>query len=270
MRLTEAQLCRLDKDGFLLLPDLFSHEEVAALNERVPALWAERTDANICEKHSDEVRMALAIHKRDELFARLAFDPRLVHPAEQIIGEPFYIQQTKVNNKTPMSNEIWQWHHDFGNHHFNDGVERPLAMNIHVFLDDVTHFNGPICFVPGSHTNESGYFSDHPVSYDDETTSFAVYAITPEALLKQINASGHQPDDLGIRAATGGRGSVLIFFDTTLHCSPANFSPWKRTIFSMIVNPISNKYQNADRPDHLHHKDTTAVRARADASLFIA
>ena len=32
----------------------------------------------------------------------------------------------------------WQWHQDFSTHHNDDGVPEPLALNLHIFLDDVT------------------------------------------------------------------------------------------------------------------------------------
>ena len=268
MRLDPKQLQTLAVDGFLVVPDRFTELEVAALDRRLPALCAEASDANIREKDSDTVRMAMALHKRDDLFARLVVDPRLIAPAQQIYGEPFYIQQTKVNRKLPMSQEVWQWHHDFGNHHHLDGVEKPLALNIHVFLDDVTPFNGPICFVPGSHADETGRLSRHPVEHDDQTTSFPVYAVTQEALQSNIRQATIRHGKQGIVAATGGRGSMLIFFDSVLHCSPANFSPWKRSIFSMIVNPVSNQPENTDRPDYLHHQDRTPVLPSTKPDLF--
>ena len=265
MQMSDQQMSDLHQDGFIILPDLFTVEEVDALAARVPALWAEDTPANIREKSSNEVRMALALHQRDSLFSKLVYDPRLVDPAMQILNEPFYIQQTKVNNKAPMSSEIWQWHHDFGNHRVNDDVEKPLALNIHLFLDDISHFNGPLCFIPGSHTAENERLFDHPVEYDDQTSSFAVWAVTETVIEDNIARAARRQSDHGIVAATGGRGTALIFFDTTIHCSPANFSPWKRSVFSMIVNPISNAYRNAQRPDYLHHKDLTPVVARRQA-----
>lgn len=268
MRLVPKQLRSLAEDGFVVIPDRFTEPEVAALTRRLPALYAETCDANIREKDTNTVRMAMALHQRDDLYARLAIDPRLIAPAQQIFQEPFYIQQTKVNQKPPMSQEVWQWHHDFGNHHFLDGVEKPLALNIHVFLDDVTAFNGPICFIPGSHADKSGRLNRHSVEYDDETTSFPVFAVTPEELQANIHQASVQRGNQGIVAATGRKGSMLIFFDTTLHCSPANFSPWNRTIFSMIVNPVSNQPENTDRPDYLHHKDRSAVLASSKPDLF--
>ncbi|NQY40529.1 MAG: hypothetical protein HRT80_10565 [Henriciella sp.] len=102
MRLDPIQLRTLAEDGFLVIPDRFTELEVVALERRLPTLCAETSDANISEKDSDTVRMAMALHKRDDLFARLVVDPRLVAPAQQIYGELFYIQQTKVNLKLPL------------------------------------------------------------------------------------------------------------------------------------------------------------------------
>ncbi|MHA7859339.1 MAG: phytanoyl-CoA dioxygenase family protein [Henriciella sp.] len=268
MRLTPKQLRGLAEDGFLVIPDRFTGLEVAALERRIPSLCAEHCDANIREKDTNSVRMTMALHKRDDLFARLVVDPRLIAPVQQIFREPFYIQQTKVNQKMPMSRDVWQWHHDFGNHHYLDGVERPLALNVHVFLDDVTPFNGPICFVPGSHADKHGHLKQHPVEYDDKTTSFPVFAVTPDALHANIRRASVRNGNQGFVAATGNKGSMLIFFDTVLHCSPANFSPWKRTIFSMIVNPISNQPANTERPDHLHHRDRRPIVASTEPDLF--
>ncbi len=259
MHLNQHQLDTIHRDGFLLLPSLFSNSEIDRLSKRLPALWSERCQANILEKDSDTVRMTLALHKRDKRFAELVVDPRLVTPAQQLRPEPLYIQQTKVNNKAPNSKDIWQWHHDFGNHRINDGIARPLALNIHVFLDDVDHFNGPICFIPGSHVAKDDTLIDHNVFYDDQTSSFAVWAVDDDVVKHRLLAAEKRQAGRSIVAATGVRGSALIFFDTTLHCSPANISLNKRSIFSMIVNPVSNKYTIDTRPDHLHHKDLTPL-----------
>ena len=42
----------------------------------------------------------------------------------------------------------------------------------------------------------------------------------------------------GLVAATGEIGTGLIFVDTLVHGSPGNLSPWNRSIFSLILNPV--------------------------------
>jgi len=72
----------------------------------------------------------------------------------------------------------------------------------------------------------------------------------------------------GIVAATGGRGTALIFFDSLLHGSPNNMSPWDRSIFSLILNPVANARELNNRPDYKHHRDLTPVAALADDCLL--
>src|SRR5215470_2127295 len=91
-RLSPAQLARYRRDGFLILPGLFSPTEVEALRAELPALFAESTPANFREKVSGEVRTAMGLHRRNEVYARLVRHPRLLGPAMQIAGERLYIQ----------------------------------------------------------------------------------------------------------------------------------------------------------------------------------
>ncbi len=271
MRLLPQQVRALGEDGFVILRDRFKPDEIDALNRRLPHLLEEAVPANIRADDSDHVRIALALHKRDDLFARLTIDPRLVAPAQQILREPFYIQQTKVNNKAVTSEEGGYWHHAFANHRIKDGVAEPLALNIHVFLDDVTPFNGPISFIPGSHISETGHLLDHPVSMNvDLSAHMTNFPVTLDAFEACIQRAKRRHSRQGVAAATGGRGTVLIFFNSTLHYVPRSGPTSQRAVFSMIVNPVSNPYQNTQRPDHWHHKTLKPVVAATEPDLFSA
>ena len=106
MQITSEQLSNLHRDGFLVLPSLFSEEEVNIINQRLPDLLSDGSESNIVEKDSGEVRTAMGLHLRDSLFNKLVRHPRLVTPALQIRAEPLYIQQVKVNVKAAFSGEI--------------------------------------------------------------------------------------------------------------------------------------------------------------------
>ncbi|MBT6278213.1 MAG: proline hydroxylase [Chromatiales bacterium] len=246
-QLSQDQLSALDTDGFVVLPSRFSTAEVDALIGRLPSLFAAGHSANVIERASGAVRTAMALHERDDLFAELVRDPRLVAPAQQLLGEPLYVQQVKVNVKAAFSGEVWQWHYDFATHHQEDGVPQPRALNIHVFLDDVSEVNGPLYFIPGSHR-----YGTHTAALDVETTSYPLWVVD-EACVREL-ANEH-----GIVSATGPKGTVLIFTDTLVHGSPVNMSPWDRAIFSLILNPISNAATKFDRPDYKHHRDHSPV-----------
>ncbi len=256
MKLSSEQLQSLNTEGFLLLPGLFSGVEVDVLRERLPALLVDGHEGNIIERASGEVRTSMGLHLRDERFAALVRHPRLVGPALQVRAEPLYIQQVKVNVKAAFSGEVWQWHYDFATHHEEDGVAKPLALNLHVFLDEVSEFNGPLWFVPGTHT-----VGAHGAHLDTTTTSYPLWVVDEPTVATAVQ-------EHGMVSATGARGTGLIFFDTLLHGSPPNMSPWDRSIFSLILNPVSNAYTRSTRPDYKHHRDLTPVTALDDDCLF--
>ena len=255
MHLAGEQLDALDRDGFLILPDVFSGAEVEMLRSRLPALVSQDHPGNIIEQSSGEVRTTMGLHLRDDVFARLVRHPRLVGPALQVLGEPVYVQQVKVNVKAAFSGEIWQWHYDFATHHEEDGVPLPKALNLHIFLDDVSEFNGPLYFVPGSHKGGA-----HGATLDVETTSYPLWVCDTSKVADLVG-------DRGLVSAKGPKGTVLIFHDTLVHGSPNNMSPWDRAIFSLIVNPVSNALREPTRPDYKHHRDLTPVSLLEDDCL---
>lgn len=256
MKLTTAQLGEFERDGFVVLPKLFSAHEISLLRARLPSLFDQPSECNIREKHSGAVRSALALHQRDELFAKLARHPRLVEPARQIAASELYIQQVKVNVKEAFGGELFQWHYDFATHHHEDGAPAPRALNLHVFLSEVNEFNGPLYFLPGSHLGGPA-----PASLDEITTGYPIWVVEHEAVAALAN-------ERGMFSATGDAGTALIFGDSLIHGSPANMSPWERPIFSMILNPVDNALTTYRRPEHLHHHDLTPVISLPDSCLI--
>jgi len=259
MRLSEDQLARYRADGVLVLPGLFSAEEVEALRRSLPRLFAADVPQNFRERESGEVRTAMGPHLRDETYARMSRHPRLVEPAWQIMeDEKLHIQQTKVNAKIAFTGEVWQWHYDFATHHNEDGVPEPLALNLHILLDEVSEFNGPLWFVRGSHTAR-----DLPAALDTATTSYPLWCVDRESVARLV-AEGD------VLSAKGRPGTVLIFGDLMMHGSPPNMSPWHRRIYSLILNPVANAYTKTTRGDQQHHRDLTPVAPLVDDCLLEA
>ena len=255
MQLTEQQIEDFRRDGFLVLPGVFSPDEVALLGRAAVEAFAQNTPTNIREKDSAEVRTAMGLHLRSTVFARLVRHPRLLGPAMQLAGERLYVQQVKVNVKAAFEGEPWQWHYDFATHHNEDGVPEPLALNLHVFLDEVNEFNGPLYFIRGSQRHGPA-----PASLDTTSTSYPLWVVERQRVRDLVAESG-------LHSATGPAGSLLIFGDCLVHASPANISPWDRRIFSVIVNPVDNALTRHQRPDYKHHCDLTPVMPLAGDCL---
>ena len=185
MKLNDTQLKEIDENGYIILPDCFSNEEVNNLCKAMTTVFNEKTEANIIEKSSGVVRTAMGLHLRSKIFDDLARHPKFFEPACQIRGHNLYIQQTKINVKAAFTGEVWQWHYDFATHSGEDGVEKPLALNLHVFLDDVTEFNGPLFFIPKSHK-----YGPVPSRLDTLTTSYPLWTVDHETVKKLVKENG--------------------------------------------------------------------------------
>ena len=198
----------------------------------------------------------MGLHLRSEVFAKLVRHPRLVGPAMQLRGGDLYVQQVKVNVKAAFSGQVWQWHYDFATHHGEDGVPEPLALNLHVFLDDIDQFNGPLYFIPGSHT-----YGAAPATLDTASTSYPLWVVERDWVTEL--AAKH-----GIAAATGKAGTgphLRRHPDPRL--AQQHVAPGPGHLFPDPESGRQRSHPRGDRPDHKHHRDLTPVRPLADDCL---
>jgi len=256
MKLNERQLKEIDELGYIILPDWFTNQEVENIRKEMTTVFREKTEANIVEKSSGEVRTAMGLHLRNKLFDNLTRHPKFFEPARQIRGDNLYIQQTKINVKAAFTGEVWQWHYDFATHSGEDGSEKPLALNLHVFLDDVTEFNGPLFFIPKSHKYDAV-----KSKLDTKTTSYPLWTVDQQTVKYLVKENG-------IISAHGKAGTALIFVDNLVHGSAQNMSPMDRAIFSVILNPCENAQTKFTRPDYKHGKDFNPIKASSLDSLI--
>lgn len=255
MKLTQEELARFDRDGYLFFPSLFSREEMAVLLADIPRIYAQHRQEIIREKGSDAVRTVFAGHLMSEPFAKLGRHPRMIEPVEQLFGEPVYMHQFKINGKQAFDGDVWQWHQDYGTWKADDDMPEARAMNVAVFLDDVNEFNGPLLFIPGSH---KGGAID--ASHDTSTTSYPLWTIDNDTITRLV-ANG------GIVAPKGPAGSMLLFHSCLVHGSPSNMSPWNRTIVYLSLCAVSNHIRRYKRPDWIAHRDFTPIVALSDDCL---
>jgi len=71
MQLNQAQLDEFDNNGLIVLPQLFSKEEIAPLKTELVSLFDNPHSANIAEQNGGAVRTAMALHQRNPVFKRL-------------------------------------------------------------------------------------------------------------------------------------------------------------------------------------------------------
>ena len=264
MKWTDAEVAEFRERGYLFIESLFSPEEVGVLNAELPGILARRGPENLREQKSDAVRSAIAPHLHNEPFRRLSRHPRLIEPARQVLGGPVYLHQFKINAKRAHDGEIWHWHQDYRTWYEDDGMPRPDIINAAVFLDDVTEFNGPMMFIPGSHKagrREATRVFDRIPDYGrlaEDAVGSPYRRETIDAMIE-----GH-----GLVAPKGPAGSVVFFHGCTVHGSGPNMSPWNRTMVFASPNRTDNWIRRPTRPDFLALQDFTPVETLADDCLL--
>lgn len=254
MKLTQDELNEFDDRGYLFFPGKFSAEEAALLKQESETIYA--TDRKeVWRESSGVARTAFAAHTYNEGFRRLGAHPRLIEPVEQILGGKLYMHQYKVNAKAAFDGEVWQWHQDYGTWQRDDEMPEPRAMNIAVFLDDVTAANGPLLFIPGSH--KKGVVD---AGHDLATTSYPLWTLDRETVSRLA-------EEGGCVAPTGPAGSVLMFSSLLVHASPPNISPFGRTIVYLSLCHVDNHIRAFNREEWIAHRDFTPIEALADDCL---
>ncbi|HZD24933.1 MAG TPA: phytanoyl-CoA dioxygenase family protein, partial [Alphaproteobacteria bacterium] len=150
MQLSPAQIEAFERDGYIFIENLFSADEVAVMRREAERLYAQDRQEIQREKDGRTVRTVFAAHHFSDVYDLVARHPRLAGPAMQLLGGPIYIHQFKINAKAAFDGDVWQWHQDYGTWARDDLMPEPRAMNIAVFVDAVSEFNGPLWLIPGS------------------------------------------------------------------------------------------------------------------------
>ncbi len=255
MRLTDAQCEQFELEGYLYLPDLFEAAEVDVLNREAHRIFAMDREEIFREADGKTARTAFAAQNYTEAFRRLGRHPRLLGPVRQLLDGDVYMHQFKVNAKAAFNGDVWQWHQDYGTWSRDDQMPEPRAMNIALFLEDVTEFNGALMFIPRS--QKGGVIE---AGHDLKTTSYPLWTIDDDTIARLV-------DEGGIVSPKGKAGSVVMFHGNLVHGSPSNMSPFDRTIVYLSLCHVDNHIRRFKRPEWIAHRDFTPLENLGDDCL---
>jgi ectoine hydroxylase len=276
--LSTRQLEDYARDGFCVVPNCVSTDDLREIHRLLPSIFAEDSPRRVVEKQGGTVRSVYGSHRTHDIFARLVRHPRLLRAAETILGGQVYVYQFKINVKAAFTGDVWDWHQDYIFWREEDGLPTARVANVALFLDDVTEFNGPLYFIPGSHRNDvidpgtqasavSGkvqatYGADSP-SWLSNLTADLKYAL-PHDLVAEL-ARRH-----GLASATGSAGSLLFFDANVVHASPNNVSPFSRKVALVTYNSVHNVPRPVPhpRPEFLASRDATPLTPVEEAGAL--
>lgn len=258
--LSETELARYERDGFLVIDSFLDQATVRQFREDLRGYEDDesilRSEGTITEPGKQEIRSIFGIHELSDRFDRLTRDPRILAMVRQLLGSEAYIHQSRINFKPGFHGKGFDWHSDFETWHAEDGMPRMRAVSFSIALTDNTPFNGPLMLIPGSHKTFVPCVGRTPEDNYQSSLKKQELGVPNNRDLAAM------ADDYGIKAPTGPAGSLIIFECNTLHASNANMSPWPRSNLFFVYNSVENQLQapfcgNKPRPDFLGNRNST-------------
>lgn len=252
--LTQAQLMEYEKKGFLFLDDIFSSEELFSMINEMEEMRCDggikSRPETITEKNNGEVRSVFAVHQLNQVFAKVAEDPRLVALAEYILGDRVYLHQSRLNYKPGFKGKEFYWHSDFETWHTEDGMPRMRALSMSITLTPNNYNNGPLMLIPGSHKSFVSCVGETPKDHYLSSLKQQEFGIPDQASVTELIEQG------GIETAIGDIGRIILFDCNTLHGSNGNITPQPRSNVFFVYNAMSNKVvqpfaSDTARPEHI-------------------
>lgn len=253
-----------ERDGFLVLRDVFSPEEVALLQAELDRLRekAESLDRPevITEKGSRKVRSIFKVHELSTVFGKLAADERLAGLASFLLGDDVYLHQTRLNYKPGFHGKEFYWHSDFETWHIEDGMPLPRALSISVSLTDNTPHNGPLLVIPGSHKHYVVCEGETPPENYQMSLQAQETGVPSDENLTRLAREG------GLVDTAGPAGSVLIFDSNLMHGSNSNITHLPRSNAFFVYNAVSNAVEapfcnQPPRPEFIATRESIAALA---------
>ena len=141
--------------GFSVMENALSEADVAALNERVEAVYARQRDefgeeALVALNEQNVARCLLAY---DDAFVALAASEQVLPVVRALVGNYVVLHlQNGIISRPGQEHHQSSWHRDLPYQSFVSS--RPLAVNVYYCLCDYTPETGGTMFLPFSHREE--------------------------------------------------------------------------------------------------------------------
>ncbi len=220
--LTAEQIRDYDRDGYVLVPDVFNPTEVAILKAHAGRERRGETVHQVVDAGGRVSKLAAWVDIAEDVFGAVSASPRIVGAAQLLLREEIYHWHSKLSVKQPRAGAAWEWHQDYG-YWYNDGCLYPNMISCMVALDPSTRENGCLKVLVGSHR----------LGRCDHGRIGSQTGADPERL-------AILEERLPVRYCEAPPGSVLFFHCNTFHSSEPNLSEKPRCAYICCYNALSN------------------------------
>jgi ectoine hydroxylase-related dioxygenase (phytanoyl-CoA dioxygenase family) len=220
--LTPEQIQAFDRDGYVLVPDVFSPREVEILRNCSERERRGEQLFKVVDAAGRESKLASWLDIADDAFGAVTASPRIVGAVRQLLREDVYHWHSKLSVKHPRIGGAWEWHQDYG-YWYNDGCLYPRLISCMVAVDPANRENGCLKVLTGSHL----------LGRCDHGKVASQTGADPERLAVVV-------ERLPVHYCEAPAGSVLFFHCNTFHASEPNLSERPRRAYICCYNALSN------------------------------
>lgn len=199
-RLTDEQVRRFDRDGFVLVEDAFDAAQVACMLAQIDPLEAEleallrAAGGTLFIARADEITFTVHLVTRSAALRELSAAPPLVDVAHDLVGPDVRLYWDQAVYKKPDTDAPFPWHQDNG----YTFVTPQAYLTCWIALTDTDEDNGCPWVVPGAHRAGT-------LAHRSTDLGFVCLDEAPDAVPVPARA-----------------GSIVAFSSLTPHCTGPN------------------------------------------------
>jgi phytanoyl-CoA hydroxylase len=225
MQLTREQIERFDRDGYLVVQDLLTADDVARLQHETAhyheTLKTSRPpDVDVTWEPGAQPPRVQQVLNAERLSATLdgiIRSPRVRGVVEPLLGPDVGLFHAKFIMKSPEVGGPVPWHQDYA--YWTDQADAPLQLNCMVYLDDADEQNGCLQVLAGS-----------------QRSGLETHADTAKgSFVHELDVSAFAGD---IVSLPGKAGTGILFGPLLKHASPPNRSTKPRRSFTAVYSTL--------------------------------
>ncbi|HEX8548410.1 MAG TPA: phytanoyl-CoA dioxygenase family protein [Cytophagaceae bacterium] len=226
MNLTSEQVASYHRDGYIIVPSLFSTQEATKLYEvAIEDATISKHSYDLNDQSGKKTRLALWFTPGNDIYGLVTRSERMVNSTSQLLDgtAPVCHFHSKLMQKEPKVGGAWEWHQDYGYWYKNEFLLPDQMLSVMIAITTASQQNGCLQVIRGSHKMgriEHG-FAGEQVGASQRYVDLALK--TMELVYVELNP-----------------GDTLFFHSNLLHRSEANLSDSARWSLISCYNRQSN------------------------------
>jgi hypothetical protein len=221
--LTPDHISNYDRDGFVLIENVFTQPEVQAMIAEIEAGRGIDVNTRVrLDAKGKKTKLAIWHTLDDDIWGAVSTSPRLVNNVRILLRQEVAFFHGKVMLKEAHTGGAWEWHQDYG-YWYDQGFVFPRMLSAFIALDPARRDNGCLQVLRGSH--QMGRLNHIRIGSQSGVEKSRIQEV--ESLFTPVQCEM-------------ASGSVLYFDSNLLHTSGPNESDHHRRSLIIAYTALGN------------------------------